>query len=61
MIKANARALRTLMLAWAAVAAGTSDGSRTDGLELYQIFRNGSGRVHEAEGMGGALRGAIAG
>jgi hypothetical protein len=34
------------------IAAGTRDGSRTDGLELHQIFRKGSERVHEAEGIG---------
>ena len=34
------------------IAAETRDGGRADGLELHQIARRGSERVHEAEGMG---------
>lgn len=34
------------------IAAETRDGVRADGLELHQITRRGSERVHEAEGMG---------
>jgi hypothetical protein len=34
------------------ITAGTRDGSRTDELELHQIARRSSERVHEAEEIG---------